>query len=58
LDINEIELYKEILLINIIKQINFTSNISYYLINYLFYNTKYMNVQYLNVGEEGEESNE
>jgi cytochrome c oxidase subunit I len=54
LDINEIELYQELLMINIIKQINFNSNISYYLINYLFYNTKYMNVQYLDINIEEE----
>ena len=54
LNINEIDLYQEILMINIIKQINYNSNISYYLINHLFYNTQYMNVQYLDINIEEE----
>jgi cytochrome c oxidase subunit 1 len=36
LEINEEDLYKEILVMNIIKSINYNSNISYNLINYLF----------------------
>lgn len=54
LNINEIELYQEILIINIIKQFNYNSNISYYLINNLFYDTRYLNMQYLDITIEDE----
>jgi hypothetical protein len=36
LEINEEDLYKEFLAMNIIKSLNFSSNISYNLITYLF----------------------
>jgi cytochrome c oxidase subunit I len=51
LNINEIELHQEILIINIIKQFNFNSNVSYYLINYLFYNNN-INLNYIDISIE------
>lgn len=51
LNINEMELNQETLIIDIIKQLNFNSNISYYLINYLFYNNNF-NLQYLDINIE------
>ena len=51
LNINEFDLYQETLIINIIKQFNYNSNISYYLINYLFYNNNF-NLQYLDISIE------
>jgi hypothetical protein len=36
LDINEEDLYKEVLVMNLVKSLSFNSNVSYHLINYLF----------------------
>ena len=47
LNINEIDLHKEILISNIIKQVNYNSNISAFLINSLFCNLKYIEVDYI-----------
>jgi hypothetical protein len=48
LDINAIILSQEFLICNIIKQINYNSNISNSLINYLFFNLNLFKGEYLN----------
>ena len=48
LELTEENLYQEVLIYNIIKQINYNSNISNFLINSLFFNIKHFNVTYLN----------
>jgi hypothetical protein len=44
LDLNEEDLYKEYIAYNIIKQFSYNSNISFYLINNLFFNLNKFNV--------------
>ncbi len=49
LDVSETELYQEALIYNIIKQINYNSNISNFLINSLFFNIQHFDVDFLDV---------
>jgi hypothetical protein len=49
LGINEIDLYKEVLILNMIKQINYNSNISYYLITNLLCNFKHIDMNYIDI---------
>lgn len=49
LGITDIDLYQEALIYNIIKQINYNSNISNFLINSLFFNIQHFDVEYLDL---------
>jgi len=49
LEITDIDLYQESLIYSIIKQINYNSNISNFLINSLFFNIQHFDVEYLDL---------
>jgi cytochrome c oxidase subunit 1 len=49
LGITDIDLYQESLIYSIIKQINYNSNISNFLINSLFFNIQHFDVEYLDL---------